>query len=228
MDPAEIAKIIPREVAEKAYDDALAPVLKQIGLLGEDVAKTARLILFPLQVAAAWQERFARHCKTIADKIPEERRVEPPVELVTEVLRRLPWLDDSNPVAEMYWRLLETSVDQDTSKLCHPAFLSALASMAPDEVRLLSAIYRIALKSEAIAGTDSLLAFGLGAMTYEEIDWPKLGEPELLSTLAFPDRLSFSFSQLFRLDLVESDSLWNLSISGLGIELCRACKVPGP
>ncbi len=52
-------KLVPKEAINKLYDDALSPSVKQLGKLGEDAMKTARLILAPLQLTAAWQDRFA-------------------------------------------------------------------------------------------------------------------------------------------------------------------------
>jgi hypothetical protein len=48
-----LGKLVPKKTVGKIYDDALSGPLRQIGKLGTDVVKTARLLLAPLQYAAA-------------------------------------------------------------------------------------------------------------------------------------------------------------------------------
>lgn len=48
-----IGEALNSKVVEKAYDDAGSKPAKQVGELAEDVVKTARLALFPFQIAAA-------------------------------------------------------------------------------------------------------------------------------------------------------------------------------
>jgi hypothetical protein len=53
-----LGNLVPKELLNKVYDDAVSPSAKQIGRLGEDVIKTARLLLSPLQVTAAVGDRL--------------------------------------------------------------------------------------------------------------------------------------------------------------------------
>jgi len=53
-----VKQVAQSKTVEKAYDDALAPLFRQIGCFGADLAKTARLILAPLQVTASLQDRL--------------------------------------------------------------------------------------------------------------------------------------------------------------------------
>src|SRR5882672_12762516 len=78
--------LIPKELLNKVYDDALSGSAKQVGKLSEDTLKTARLLLAPLQVGAALQERFESMMERISRRVPEERRIEPPAEIVGPTL----------------------------------------------------------------------------------------------------------------------------------------------
>lgn len=54
-----LGKVVNSQVANRAYDDALSPAMRQVGGLSEDLLKTFRLFTAPLQLAAAYHDRFA-------------------------------------------------------------------------------------------------------------------------------------------------------------------------
>jgi len=67
MNPLEtIGNLLPKETIGKAYDDALSGPAQQLGKFGTDALKTARLILAPLQIAAAFQDRLEKMCERTA------------------------------------------------------------------------------------------------------------------------------------------------------------------
>ena len=65
-----IGEALKSKIVEKAYDDAGSKPAKQIGEFAEDVVKSARLVLFPFQIAAAIQDRIDRTFNRVADKVP--------------------------------------------------------------------------------------------------------------------------------------------------------------
>jgi hypothetical protein len=82
MTPDEITalvKAVPAEVAKEAYGDAASGILKQVGKLGEDCLKTFRLALFPLQYAAAYQDRLAAHIDPVAWTSKQRARYSTPL-----------------------------------------------------------------------------------------------------------------------------------------------------
>jgi hypothetical protein len=88
----QLAKLVPKRTIGKLYDDLLSGTAKEIGKFGTDVAKTARLILVPLQITAVFQDRVEGMLKRIQYSVPEDRQVEPPAELVGPVLEKMRYL----------------------------------------------------------------------------------------------------------------------------------------
>ena len=77
-DLEQLGKLIPKEAIGKLYDDMLSGLAKEVGKPGTDIVKVARLLLAPLQVAAAFQDRFETMVKTIGERVPEDRRLRGP------------------------------------------------------------------------------------------------------------------------------------------------------
>src|SRR4051812_47867775 len=93
---ATLSKLVPKKTVGKIYDDAFSGALKQIGKLGTDVVKTARLLFAPLQYGAAYQDRLEKTCQRISKRVPLERRVEPPLEIVGPTLEKMRFVRDGS------------------------------------------------------------------------------------------------------------------------------------
>ena len=81
--PNQLEKALNSKVVEKAYDDAISPAAKELGKIGADTMKALRLIGAPLQVLAAFQDRFESFVeRKLRHRVPDNRRIEPPMEVV--------------------------------------------------------------------------------------------------------------------------------------------------
>ncbi|MCI0426837.1 MAG: hypothetical protein L0Z46_02325 [Nitrospiraceae bacterium] len=87
--PDEIDKLIPAKVVEKAYDDLASHPAKEASKIAVDLVKTARLLLAPFQLAAAFQYRFERVIERIRARVPEERQIQAPAEIVGPVIQHM-------------------------------------------------------------------------------------------------------------------------------------------
>src|ERR1700726_2497128 len=115
-----LGKLVPKETIGKVYDDALSGPAKEIGKLGTDVVKTARLILAPLQYGAAYQDRLERACERISKRVPDERRVEAPLEIVGPTLEKLQYVREGSELWDMFEEVLTKSVDSEAQASIHP------------------------------------------------------------------------------------------------------------
>lgn len=132
-----MAKLIPNKTAGKIYDDALSGPFKQIGKLGTDTMKTARLILAPLQYAAAYQDRLEKVCKRISKRVPPERLVEPPLEIVGPTLEKMRYVREGSELWDMFEEVLTKSVDSDEQMKVHPSFSHIISLLSRDEAWIL-------------------------------------------------------------------------------------------
>jgi len=85
-----IIESIPKEVWLQLYNDSSHPMLKQFGKFGEDLAKTLRLVTFPIQCTAYIQDRVDRGFSKALQQVPEERRVAPPEGLMLDIAVSIP------------------------------------------------------------------------------------------------------------------------------------------
>ena len=73
LDPKDLASLVKAapEVVREAYGDVASKPLKQLGKFGEDIAKTIRLVLFPIQYAASLQDRLESYLDRAVKQVPE-------------------------------------------------------------------------------------------------------------------------------------------------------------
>jgi len=135
--PDFIETFLPQKVVERLYEDGVSGSAKELSKIGVDIAKTARLFLAPLQLTAAFQDRFERFVRRVAEEVPEERRIEPPPELVGPSLAQMQYLDENNPLWKMFETLLTSAIDSDKADRAHPSFAHIISQLARDEAVIL-------------------------------------------------------------------------------------------
>jgi len=140
MDDLDLIKTIPPEVLKAAYEDTLSPALKETGRFGLDLIKALRLVAFPIQYAAALQDRLATHLQRSIERVPEDRRVLPVESLALPIAEQLKYHDDKSIVGEMFERLLARAMDRERVGEAHPAFVQIVGQLAPDEATLICQI----------------------------------------------------------------------------------------
>lgn len=140
MDPNEIAALAKAapEVAKEAYGDLASAPFKQAGKLVEDIIKTIRLALFPVQFGAALQDRLAGYIDRAVKQVPEPRLIAPMESIVLPVAEKLRFQEVDSPITHLYINLLSRAMDGERVGEAHPAFSGVISQLAPDEVVFLS------------------------------------------------------------------------------------------
>lgn len=195
MDENELMKVVlPEKVVEKAYDDLVSSPAKELGKVGTDVVKTLRLLLAPLQIAAAFQDRLARMVARIASRVPEEQRIAPPAEIIGPALEHMKFLEEETPLWQMFEELISRSFDKREVEKVHPAFSSVISQLARDE-----GIILYQLRNENFEVVD-VLDFNRSENRFENRRVEKSNLP--LGDLFLPDNLDLYYSHLESLNLV--------------------------
>ncbi|MDV2086343.1 Abi-alpha family protein [Burkholderia pseudomallei] len=140
MDDQDLLKMIPAKVVENVYSDAVSGALKEAGKIGIDFVKTIRLMLFPVQYAAALQDRLARHISDSIGRVLEDKRIEPIESITLQIIDRLKFQEDGSPITELYLNLLARAMDKERVGEAHPAFVQIISQLAPDEALLIEQI----------------------------------------------------------------------------------------
>jgi len=99
----EIAKQLP---IKQIYDDVAQPSAKQVGTISEDLLRTLHLVLAPIQITSALQDRFRNFVNKSIRKIPEENRIQPPPQIAGPVLEGIKYEPEGTPIDEMFSRIL--------------------------------------------------------------------------------------------------------------------------
>ncbi|UCS17727.1 UNVERIFIED_ORG: DUF4393 domain-containing protein [Hafnia paralvei] len=139
MEKETIALIesIPKEVWLQLYNDSSQSMVRQLGRLGEDIAKTLRLVTFPIQCTAYIQDRVDRGFSKALQQVPEERRIAPPEGLMLDIADKLKHHDCESLVGKLYVELLTASMDTERAHQAHPAFLPIIGQLSSDEALFL-------------------------------------------------------------------------------------------
>lgn len=134
---SEITKLGDTKIVGKIYDDAFAGAFQEFGGLLTDAVKAARLIATPIRAMGLWQDRTARWLERSIKGIPEERRIEPAPSVAGPIMLELAFMEETNPLADLYVNLLARAMDRDRAKEVHPAFVKIIGQLSPIEVMLL-------------------------------------------------------------------------------------------
>lgn len=193
--PDEIVKLLPANVIEKAYDDLASQPAKEGSKIAVDLVKTARLLLAPFQLTAAFQDRFEQAVERIRTKVPEDRRRQAPAEIAGPAIQHMQYLDEDNPLWQMFEELLTRSVDSETISKVHPSFAHLISQLSRDEAMIL---YR--LRTDEFEVTDTL------DLNREENRFEnRIVEDSSIPNDDFwqPDQIELYYSHLSSLSLVE-------------------------
>lgn len=135
-----VGNIINSEIAQKAYEDGVAPGMQEVGGLTQDVLKSLRLFTAPLQLMGAYQDRLAAFCDRVRAKVPPENQQEAPPEIVAPVMKALATTGDDSPLMEMFEELMARAIDTTTADTLNPGFPDLIKSLSPLQAKLLKSL----------------------------------------------------------------------------------------
>lgn len=193
--PIDLEKVLNSKVTEKLYDDGVSDTAKEISKIGVDLSKTARLLLAPLQLTAAFQDRVEKMIARIRNKVPEERQIEAPVELVGPTLEKMKYLEEESLLWEMFEEILTRSIDSEGIKSIHPSFAHIISQLSRDEALIL---YKLTEQDFKVVDTMDL---NVKENRFENL---KIEESQIpTDELFMPDKIHFYHSHLESLNLVQ-------------------------
>lgn len=193
--PDGIEKLLPIKVIEKAYEDVASAPAKEVSKIAVDIVKTARLFLAPIQIAATFQDRFERMLERVRNRVPEQRQIQAPAVVVGPAIEQMRYLEDYNPLWQMFEELLTSSVDSESVTKVHPSFAHLIAQLSRDEAMIL---YKLRKGEFQIVDVLDLNA------TERRFENRKVEQSTIpTSELIQPGQLGLSYSHLYFLSLVE-------------------------
>ncbi len=141
-----------KAVTKRLYEDALKPVAEGFGEhahdIGDTLGKSAKVVvhtvdraLDPFRAAVWGYDQIIKwvkpELKRKLSEIPPERIIEPVPEIAGPAMEHMRFLGYRDELRDMFVNLLATSMDSETAKEAHPAFVEIIKQITPDEARIL-------------------------------------------------------------------------------------------
>lgn len=137
---AEELKGVAVEVYKDAAKPAVAHVGKMLGLVVDVTLAIPRMILGGAKIGL---DKLEAALKTKLGGVPQERLLSAPATIGAPAALQYLLLGDGADVAElreMFENLLAVSMDRETAASAHPAFVSMISQLMPEEAWLLKSI----------------------------------------------------------------------------------------
>lgn len=132
-----MGKALDSKVVAKAYDDVGSPGFKELGKVGADLVKTARLFLLPLQIAATFQDRFEKFLREFNERIPDDRKIEIAPEISGSAIESMRYQEEDSVLWKLFKEILFKAGDSELVGLVHPSFVQIVKQLTRDEAHIL-------------------------------------------------------------------------------------------
>ena len=179
-----LAKLGDSKLANKAYDDLLTTPMQETGKGLTDLVKSFRLFLAPFQLLALAQDRLAAFCDGVRAKVPEDRQQQAAPSIAGPILLNLRFMEDENPLTDLYLNLLARAVDKERCQEAHPAFVRIIEQISPDEAMVIYMMRdrQVHLDFRAKEGVkEPILTWGNTKVTGTDFPLESLASPKLLA-----------------------------------------------
>ena len=137
-DLAGAAEMINSDVAKWTYKDGLSSSVKQVGALSTDTLKALRLFTAPLQLLAAYQDRYEKFCDRVRERVPESQQCEAAAEIARPVMEAFTSTSDGSVMMSMFEELMAKAIDKREAMKLSPQFPDIVKSLSPLQALLIS------------------------------------------------------------------------------------------
>lgn len=134
------AAVLNTPVAKRIYSEGLSKPIKSASALTTDILEGLRLFTAPFALAANYKDRLLKYLTECRNRVPVERQVESPPEIAGPLIERLRFIDDADPLKQLYLNLLTASIDRERQEGIHPAFPLILSQLSSDEAKLIACV----------------------------------------------------------------------------------------
>lgn len=191
MEQEELIELLKTLPVDEAYKNVLKKPGKEISKAVTDIIKAVRLLILPVQVAAAYQDKFANFIDTTIRRVPSKKFTLPASQIIGPVLEGIKYEPEDTPIYEMFADLLSSSMDSEKVNTVHPSYPLIIKQLSSDEAIILKNLkdnqYEF-IKTYKFKGGRSY------PDAVERDDYPK-------GNLTFPSNIGFYMQHLNQLGL---------------------------
>ncbi|MGX3043729.1 Abi-alpha family protein [Helicobacter sp. T3_23-1056] len=118
------------------YKDIAQPIARQAGITLNEVGK---LIFSPIYYPTKYlNDRIQKWFERIENNVPKQNRIEAKPYITIPTLQNLALHDDETLLGEMFFNILQSSVDKTKQGFLSPAFPKILEQLSQDEAKILT------------------------------------------------------------------------------------------
>ena len=85
-------------------------------------------------------EQYHEELESAINTIPEEKRIEPDIQVTAQALENSKYCVESDELRSMFVNLIAKSMNADYKATVHPSFAEIIKQMSPDDARVLRTI----------------------------------------------------------------------------------------
>lgn len=199
------------------YQDVVQPAAQEVGKALQTVAKTVHVALAPVSALVWGYDQLKDFVSTkVAERlknVPPEDITTPKPNLAGPALEALRYTGHESSLSDLYANLLAASMDKNTAKGAHPAFVEIIKQMTPDEAKLVSlfvadiAYPLLQVRWEFKENNDGRSG---GKNIYR--NFSNLGE---IAGCEYPDMMPAYLDNMCRLGLCEIPSMYEYTSPGI-------------
>lgn len=98
-----------------------------------------------LKYSYALQE-FEKELKEKINKIPENKLVEPDIQLIAKTLESAKYCVEKEDLREMFSNLISKSLSSDTNQYVHPIYINIISQLSSSDAKIIKTIYGMGQK----------------------------------------------------------------------------------
>ena len=134
------------ETIGKVYDDLAHPALQETGNALGTVFGMLNVLVAPLErwrlESKAKTERFKQDLAERYNKIPQEKVVEPSLNIVARSLEAIKYNLDEEQIRDYFLNLLASSMNADKASAVHPSFVNKALELSAHDANIFNELYR--------------------------------------------------------------------------------------
>lgn len=146
-------------IGKESYNDLIKPSFQETGgIFGTLFGLINHVLLYkPKSWIIKYKyklEQYAEEQKRLLSEIPEDRRIEPKLNIMVPCLESIVMNLDDDLLQKMFLTILTNSCDKEWAEYVHPAFVEILKQLSSDEAKICIALAKEKNKLEAKALVD--------------------------------------------------------------------------
>lgn len=181
-----------------------------------------------LKYSYALQE-FENELKEKIAKIPEEKVIEPDIQVIAQALEAAKYCVEKEELRNMFSNLIASSINEDNVNYVHPIFINIIKNLSTLDAKMIKALSKHYDKNILpICANDNSLLMSLSLLENQGLIYTNIQDNldinyrELLSVFDMPG----SMTPLTKSDDFSYNKIFNIQISDLGKAFILACIEP--